>query len=165
MTADWVYVGGTFDLFHPGHVNLLRQARKIGPVVVAVNSDAFAERYKRRPVMTQHERIETVRACRYADLVVLNIGGEDSKITIEHLASQNHRVRYIVHGDDWVGPGLMQQMGLTHGWLAGKGIELRYVPYTAGVSSSDIEQRVAESGLLRVRNEVVCCGDPGDCSC
>jgi glycerol-3-phosphate cytidylyltransferase-like family protein len=82
-----------------------------------------------------------VRACRYVDLVVVNRFGEDSKPTIAQVAPS-----HIVHGDDWTGPDLMAQMGLTDGWLAERGIEFLYLPYTEGISSSDIEQRILHRG-------------------
>lgn len=140
--SDWVFVAGVFDLFHVGHVNLLADASEIGPVVVAVNRDQFAERYKRKPIMTSSERLEVVRACKYVDRAIYNIGDEDCKATIEYLDDMGVNVRYVLHGDDWVGEGLMKQMGFTPGWLAGRGIELVYRPYTKGISSSKIEERV-----------------------
>jgi cytidyltransferase-like protein len=42
MTKDWVYVGGTFDMFHYGHMNFLRECQKYGPVIVSLNTDDFA---------------------------------------------------------------------------------------------------------------------------
>ena len=137
----WVYVGGTFDLLHPGHVRLLMNASSLGPVVVAVNSDEFAERYKRRPVVNAVDRRYLLRALRWVDMVIPNIGDENSKVTINDLAARGVYVKYIVHGDDWIGDGLMKQMGLTPGWLAGKGIELKYFPYTKGVSTTEIIER------------------------
>jgi glycerol-3-phosphate cytidylyltransferase len=55
-----VYTGGTFDLFHSGHVNLLRRCSEIGTVVVSLNTDEFIEKYKgkgnlqiRKPIATK----------------------------------------------------------------------------------------------------------------
>ncbi|HEX9266475.1 MAG TPA: adenylyltransferase/cytidyltransferase family protein, partial [Candidatus Limnocylindria bacterium] len=73
-------MGGTFDLFHLGHVNLLRNAKKHADiVVVALNTDEFNEQYKgKRPVMTLAERRAVLEACRYVDVVDVNTGGADS---------------------------------------------------------------------------------------
>lgn len=148
LVIDWVFCAGTFDLFHAGHVNLLRQARGFGRVVAAVNTDEFAEEYKRRPILSLEERLDVVRACEYADETLINVGGADCKYTIDYLETvYGIKVRYIVHGDDWMGLELMRQMGLSHGWLSSKQIELRYVPYTEGISSSEIERRILERGL------------------
>jgi len=169
----WVYVGGTFDLFHAGHVRFLEQvklrARGTMGTVVALNTDEFAGRYKREPVMTLPERIAVVEGCRWVDKVVVNVGNEDSWDTITSLIDQGMNIEYVAHGDDWVGPTLMRQMNLTHGGMAAYGIELLHVPYTRGISSSDIISRIRDvPGGDYVGREIamaLCCGDPADCSC
>jgi len=66
-----VYVDLVGDLFHAGHVELLRQARALGDrLVVGVLSDDVVAQYKRRPITTLEERVAVVRACRYVDEVV-----------------------------------------------------------------------------------------------
>jgi len=61
-----VFVGGTFDLLHPGHVEFLKEAAKYGRVYVSISRDKNAERVKRRPiVMHEDERLELVKAIRY----------------------------------------------------------------------------------------------------
>jgi cytidyltransferase-like protein len=144
VTDYWVYVGGNFDLFHPGHVRLLQGAKAFGPVVVALNTDEFACDYKRRPVMSLEERCEVVKACRYVDHVVVNHGGRDSGVTIDGLLKDGLKVRYIVHGSDWERGSLMTQMGLTESWMETKRIAFLFLPYTDGVSSAQIEDRVLE---------------------
>lgn len=148
MSEDWVYVGGTFDLFHPGHVRLLRQAKVYGSVVVSVNRDEFAERYKRKPIMTLEERMFMVSACRYTDMVVCNVGDEDSTFTIEVLQKSGVEVAYIIHGDDWQGTELRQQMGITEEWLRALQIAMVYAPYTSDISSTEIENRVRKRELV-----------------
>lgn len=132
------YIGGTFDLFHHGHVELLKAASEYGDVWVSLNTDEFAGRYKRPPVMSLKERSAVVSACRYVAGVVVNAGDEDSKPAILTVKPQ-----FIVHGDDWTGEGLMKQMGLTDDFMLRHGIKFLYLPYTAGVSSSDVIKRAA----------------------
>lgn len=136
------YAGGTFDLFHAGHVALFRRIREelADELVVALNTDDFAARYKgRRPIMTLDERLAVVAACRYVDVAIVNVGDGDSRPAIEAAGG----VDVIVHGDDWVGPDLVhRQMGLPPTWLAERGIHVHYLPYTAGVSASEIVHRV-----------------------
>ena len=63
-----VYVDMVGDLFHPGHVALLRAARDFGDqLVVGVLSDEVVTAYKRRPIMTMSERLCVIEACRYGD--------------------------------------------------------------------------------------------------
>lgn len=136
-----VYVGGTFDLFHFGHVSLLRRASYYGPVWVSLNTDEFAASYKRRPVLTLSERLLMLSSCVFVDGVVVNRGGADSRPAIEAVCP-----RYIVHGDDWTGPEYLAQLGVTEEWLAERGIELLYLPYTKSISTSKIIERI-EGGL------------------
>ena len=133
-----VYTGGTFDLFHIGHVRLLWRCSKLaypdGEVVVALNTDDFVTAYKGRPpVISYAERREILEACRYVDRVVPNHGGADSKPAIEWVQPD-----IIAVGSDWQDRDYYAQMGFTQAWLDERGIRLIYLPYTEGVSTSDI---------------------------
>jgi glycerol-3-phosphate cytidylyltransferase len=137
----WVYVGGTFDMFHHGHAEFLRKCRDYGRVIVSLNSDEFAERYKRKPIMNISERMAAAQACRWVDKVVVNIGDEDTGKTIDSLTGV--KVIYIAHGDDWTGNSLLGQLGISQEWLDERSIQMLYVPYTRGISSSDIIRRIS----------------------
>lgn len=137
-----VYTGGTFDLFHSGHVNLLKRCREVagewGNVVVSLNTDEFIQEYKGKPpVCSYDERKAVLEACKYVSAVVPNIGGVDSRIAIE-LARPN----YIVIGSDWAKKDYYSQMGFTQEWLDERGIGLVYVPYTKEISSTKIKGRI-----------------------
>lgn len=131
--GDRIYVGGTFDLLHVGHLRLLNRAAKIGPVTVAVNTDQFAARYKRPTVVPLDHRIELLQALSCVDRVIVNTGDEDSKPAI-----LNAQPRYIVHGDDWTGDAYLAQLGVTHAWLRGHNIDLLYLPYTKDISTTGL---------------------------
>lgn len=138
MTAPIVYTGGTFDLPHRGHYRLLQRASEIGTVVVALNTDEFIEQYKGRPpILTYEERKEALLACRWVDEVVPNVGGADSKISIEMV-----KPNYIIIGSDWAKKDYYKQMGFTQDWLDDRGIGLIYVPYTSGISTTEIKSRM-----------------------
>ena len=63
-----VYIIGVFDLFHTGHVELLRRAKELGDkLVVAINSDDIVEQYKRRPFIDEENRLKVIQACKYVD--------------------------------------------------------------------------------------------------
>jgi glycerol-3-phosphate cytidylyltransferase len=137
-----VYTGGTFDLFHSGHVNLLKRCREVagenGKVVVALNTDDFIFQFKnKKPICTEEERLEVLLACRYVDEVVMNVGGQDSRISIE-MVSPN----YIVVGSDWAKKDYYAQMSFSQEWLDERGIGLVYVPYTSSISSTKIRNRM-----------------------
>lgn len=140
MTRDWVYVGGTFDMFHYGHMSFLKECQKYGPVIVSLNTDDFAGRYKRKPIMTIGERMEALNGCKYVDDVCVNIGDENSGKTIDLISDR--QIAYIAHGDDWFGSDLLDQLGVDDEWLSNRAIKMLYVPYTKGISTSDIIGRI-----------------------
>jgi glycerol-3-phosphate cytidylyltransferase-like family protein len=76
-------------------------------------------------------------ACKFVDGVVPNHGGADSKPAIELVDPD-----YIVIGSDWATKDYYKQMGFTQDWLDSYGIALVYIPYTKGVSSSEIKTRL-----------------------
>jgi glycerol-3-phosphate cytidylyltransferase len=132
-----VYTGGTFDLFHSGHVNLLQKCAELGRVVVALNSDEFILQYKHKPpIMTYSERKAVLEACRYVDEVVPNLAGADSKPSIEMVKPD-----IIAIGSDWARKDYHAQMQFDQDWLDDRGISLIYIPYTKGISTTELKRR------------------------
>lgn len=130
-----VYVDMVGDLFHPGHVALLKAARDFGDwLIVGVLSDETASSYKRRPIMSLAERVAVIEACRYVDEVVPDA---PYRVTAEFL--DEHGIAVVVHGDD-LSPEAMDEV---FGAVASTG-RLRLVTYTAGISTSDIILRVRD---------------------
>jgi len=132
------YTGGTFDLLHIGHLELLAACRELagprGRVVASLNRDEFVERYKgRRPVQPYAVREEILRACSLVDLVVCNAGDEDSGIAIDVV-----RPDVLVIGDDWRDRDYLGQLGITAEWLAERRLWIEYVPRTRGTSTTGI---------------------------
>lgn len=138
-----IYTGGTFDLPHAGHVNFLRQCRRIageGQVTVALNTDEFIQEYKgKAPIMTYKERAKVLMGLKYVDRVFPNKGGADSKPTIEEVKPDA-----IVIGSDWAKKDYYSQMQFTQEWLDERDILLIYVPYTEGVSTTNVKARIAK---------------------
>jgi len=135
-----VYTGGTFDIFHVGHVRLFKQCKKLGRVVVALNTDEFIERYKgEHPIVPFWARKETLLSCKYVDEVITNESGEDSKPTILEVEPD-----FIVIGSDWKERDYFSQMNFTQEWLNEHGIQLIYVPYTVGISSSQLRKYICD---------------------
>jgi len=136
-----VYSGGTFDLLHFGHIELLKRCKEIagdGRVVVSLNTDEFIADYKgKSPVMSYDERKAVLLACRYVDDVIPNMGGADSRIAIEYAQPD-----MIVIGSDWARRDYYDQMNFTQAWLDERGIGLCYIPYTQGISSTEIKKRM-----------------------
>jgi len=142
MVTTRAYLGGTFDLLHPGHIALLRWAKaNFREVVVGLNTDEFVERVKGRPIMTYEERKDMLLAVRYVDYVVLNLGSEKSLSSI--LAS---KATHIVAGADWrPREKYLKQLGLTEEDLKIYGLDIVFYPNSLPIRTTEIKQRVLSS--------------------
>ncbi|MEO5664838.1 MAG: adenylyltransferase/cytidyltransferase family protein [Nocardioides sp.] len=127
-----VYVDMVGDLFHPGHVSLLRAARELGDhLVVGVLSDESAAAYKRLPIMILAERVAVIEACRYVDEVIA-----DAPLRLTQDFLDEHDLALVVHGDDLDEEGAAD----VYGPAVAAGL-LRLVP-RSGVSTTDLIARV-----------------------
>jgi glycerol-3-phosphate cytidylyltransferase len=137
-----VYTGGTFDLFHDGHVNLLKLCKQLGSkVIVSLNTDEFIFQYKKSyPILNYNQRKIILESCIYVDEVIPNINGSNSKTAIEQVSPD-----IIVIGSDWAKKDYYKQMGFDQDWLDSKNIILAYVPYTKDVSTTKIKTSINKS--------------------
>lgn len=132
-----VYVIGVFDLFHRGHVELLKNAKSIGErLIVAVNGDQMVANYKRKPFYCEHDRLEIIKGCKYVDDAFI-IRDFDNKKYIEQ-----YGIDAIVHGNDWERSSYLQQIRVTEEYLQRQKVELVLLPYTQGISTSDLIKRI-----------------------
>ena len=128
-----IYVDMIADLFHAGHVNFLKQARQHGDyLIVGICSDEVSTNYKRRPILTMEERAQEVSACRYVDQVVT-----DSPLYLSQEFMDEHNIDVVVHGDDYS----QEQVEAYYAPAVAQG-KYATVPYTSGVSTSDIINRI-----------------------
>lgn len=93
--------------------------------------------------MNYEERKLVLEGCRYVDRVVPNIGGANSRLAIDLVKPD-----LIVIGSDWARRDYYAQMQFDQDWLDERGIGLAYIPYTQGISSTDIKRRLQASGKL-----------------
>ncbi|KAI8019098.1 Ethanolamine-phosphate cytidylyltransferase [Camellia lanceoleosa] len=94
--ARMVYIDGAFDLFHAGHVEILKSARQLGDfLLVGIHSDHIVseQRGMHHPIMHLHERSLSVLACRYVDEVII---GAPLKVTRDMITTFN--ISLVVHG-------------------------------------------------------------------
>jgi len=127
-----VYVDMVADLFHYGHANFLRQAKQFGDhLIVGIHSDEVVKEYKRTPILSMRERVDTVSSCRYVDEVI-----SDAPLVVDLKWLNTHRIDLVVHGDDF-SEDLLQdcykvpiEMGIFH-----------LLPYTSAISTSEIIRR------------------------
>lgn len=130
------YTSGVFDLFHIGHLNLLKNARAMcDKLIVGVTTDSLAQYKGKAPLIPYSDRAEIVRAIRYVDAVVPQ---EDmDKVTM----CKKVGASVLFVGDDWYQTEKWEQ--LESGLLA-VNIKVIYFPYTKGVSSTKIAQTLKE---------------------
>lgn len=123
------YTTGVFDLFHIGHLNILKRAKEqCDYLIVGVSTDELVEQYKhKKPVISYEERSRIVEAIRYVDKVVPQVNRNKMEAW-----EQLHFDRMFV-GDDWKGSALFNEMEEKFRPL---GVEIVYFPYTNGTSST-----------------------------
>ena len=135
-----VYVGMSADIIHPGHLNIIHEASKLGRVIVGVLTDAAIASYKRLPYLNYEER----------SLIVSNLKGVSEVIpqtTLDYVPNlEKIRPDYVVHGDDWKEGVQKQTRQRVIDCLAQWGGKVIDIPYTQGISSSQLNARLKEVG-------------------
>ena len=123
------YTTGVFDLFHIGHLNILKRAKKnCDYLIVGVSTDELVESYKnKKPVIPYDERKAIVEAIKYVDEVIPQV----SRNKCEALEIIKFNVMFV--GDDWKGSALFLE---TEKEFRKRGVDIIYFPYTNGLSSS-----------------------------
>ena len=134
------YTQGTFDMFHVGHLNLLRNAKNnCERLVVGVNSDALVYQYKNKiPVINELERVEIIKELRCVDEVILC-----NSLTKMTVWNEIHFDAIFI-GDDWKGNERWKQTEID---LAKVGADVVYLKHTQGISSSLL--RPLENGKIK----------------
>ncbi|MFE0761219.1 adenylyltransferase/cytidyltransferase family protein [Streptomyces smyrnaeus] len=133
MTHTVGYAPGAYDLFHVGHLNLLRHARsRCDYLVAGVVSDEMAERAKGRPpVIPLIERLQIVRSIRFVDAAFVE--------TVPDKLETWQQVRFDVlfKGDDWRGTPKGERLEADFRTV---GVEVVYFPYTMHTSSTQLRR-------------------------
>jgi len=129
------YTTGVFDLFHIGHLNILkRAAERCDYLIVGVTSDDTVFTYKkRRPVIPLRERMAIVEAIRFVDKVVVQ--EEMDKIK----AHDRYKFDKLFHGDDWKNSEMYKNI---ENEFKKRGVEVIYFPYTKGTSTSELKLKI-----------------------
>ena len=120
---------GTFDLFHIGHLNLLRRAKELGDyLIVAVSSDEFNLKEKGKVCQIRDmDRMEIVKAIRYVDEVILEESWDQKVKDV-----QKYDVDVFVMGDDWEG-----KFDFLKDYC-----EVVYLPRTEGISTTQLKDEL-----------------------
>lgn len=134
------YTTGVFDLFHIGHLNILKRAKeRCNFLIVGVSTDEVVMQYKNAyPLIPFKERMEIVRSIRYVDRVV-------PQNTMDKMdAWEQLHFDVMFHGDDWKGSPLYRQY---QDDFARINVDLVFLSYTQGTSSSMIKEIINQKVL------------------
>lgn len=126
------YTSGVFDLFHIGHLNILRNAKSVcDKLIVGVTTDELVSYKHKKAVIPFHERIEIVRNIKYVDAVV----PQESMDKYETWKKLKYDI--MVVGDDWYKTDKWQDFEKQFSEV---GVRIIFFPYTQGTSSTIINQ-------------------------
>jgi glycerol-3-phosphate cytidylyltransferase len=138
------YAPGAFDLFHIGHLNLLRQAKERCEFLIAgVTADEVLIEHKRvTPVISLAERLEIVRNVRFVDMAHAAMTNDKTEIW------QELRFNVLFKGNDWQGTekGIRLERD-----FAALGVEVVYFPYTQATSSSSLRRTLQNIDVMANR--------------
>lgn len=123
------YTTGVFDMFHIGHLNILRRAKEqCDFLIVGVSTDELVIDYKKKtPTIRFEDRVTIVESIRYVDKVVPQTSLDKFE------AWETLKFDAIFHGDDWKGSSLYNKIEAE---LRAVGVDIVFLPYTSGISST-----------------------------
>ncbi len=131
------YTTGVYDMFHIGHLNLLRRAKEqCDYLVVGVSTDELVQSYKNKtPIIPLNERMEIISELKCVDKVVPQNDMDKISACIKYNAD------VIFVGDDWKGTDKWNKIEEE---LAKYGKEVVYFPYTKGTSSTILREKIMD---------------------
>lgn len=131
------YTTGVFDMFHIGHLNILRRAKEqCDYLIVGVSTDELVQDYKNKtPIVPFEERKAIVDAIKYVDEVVPQTSMDKFE------AWKKLHFNAIFHGDDWKGSTLYKEIEEK---LSSVGVDMVFLPHTDGTSSTILSEKLSK---------------------
>lgn len=131
------YTTGVYDMFHIGHLNILKRAKEqCDYLIVGVSTDELVLKEKNKiPIIPFNERCEIIRSIRYVDEVVT----QHSKDKLSAYFALNQRFTKMFVGSDWYGT---PQWNEYEKQFKPYGVEIIYLPYTEGTSSTILREKL-----------------------
>jgi len=135
-----VYVAMSADLIHPGHINILKEAAKLGDVTVGLLTDKAIASYKRIPFMSFEQRKNVMENIKDVTKVI-------TQETLDYRPNlKNIKPDFVVHGDDWKEGIQIKTRQQVIETIANWGGELIEIPYSYGISSTQLNNSMAVIG-------------------
>ena len=131
------YTTGVYDMFHIGHLNILRRAKELCDyLIVGVSTDEVVLSYKKKkPIIPFEERCAIVAAIRYVDEVV-------PQVTMDKLdAYRKYHFDALFHGSDWKNSDMYNHISEE---MRAVGVDMVFLPHTEGVSSTELASKLQE---------------------
>lgn len=132
------YTTGVYDMFHIGHLNVLRNAKeKCDYLIVGVSTDELVQKEKNKtPVIPFEERVEIVKAIRYVDMVVPQFDKD------KFGAWEKYKFNKMFVGSDWEGTPQWKKF---EEQFAPVGVEIVYLKHTDGISSTKLTEFIKKT--------------------
>lgn len=129
------FTSGVYDMFHVGHLNILRRAKELCDyLIVGVSTDEVVETYKhKRPIIPFEDRVAIIEAIRYVDKVI-------PQVTMDKMKTwEQVHFDVMFHGDEWKGTELYNKYEKE---FAKVGVSIEYLPHTEGINSSMLRDKL-----------------------
>jgi glycerol-3-phosphate cytidylyltransferase len=122
------YTTGVFDLFHVGHLNILKKAKmRCDFLIVGVTTDELVSYKNKNAIIPQKERLAIIKSVKYVDKVV------SQESMDKFMAWKKYKFNVIFVGTDWKGTDKWIQL---EEQFKNVGVDIVYIPYTKGTSST-----------------------------
>jgi len=132
------YTSGVFDLFHVGHLNILRNAKSMcDKLIVGVTTDDLVSYKGKKAVIPHEERMRIVRNIRYVDAVI----PQESMNKFDMWKKLKYDIVFV--GDDWYKVPKWEKIEEEFKEV---GVKIVYFPYTKGTSSTLINKVLSDLG-------------------
>lgn len=131
------YTTGVFDMFHIGHLNILKRAKeKCEYLIVGVSTDELVKNYKNKtPIISFEERFEIVSSIKYVDKVV-------PQTSMNKMEAYNQlKFDALFHGSDWKGSDMYNKIVDEFSLI---GVDVVFLPHTEGISSTIIRKKIGK---------------------
>lgn len=140
------FTAGVFDLFHVGHLVLLERCKEqCEYLIVGICDDNYVRNVKHKePIYSENDRLRIITALKCVDNAnIISVAETENKL----LAQSHYNFDVLFSGDDWKGS---ERYKKTEEQFSRIGVKIEYLPYTQGISTTDIKKKINDRGNKHV---------------